>query len=116
MTVPLSAAVPLIALAFWLVYTYTKPKHRYPPGPKGLPIVGSLLDINNERPWITYGQWTKQYGKSRLRVAPDATRVLTLSLVYRRHRHVLGHGQTHNSPWENGARRGTPTKANDELR
>lgn len=66
LTIPVSAVVSLIALTLWLGYNYTKPKHRYPPGPKGLPILGSLLDINNERPWITYGQWTKQYGKSRV--------------------------------------------------
>jgi hypothetical protein len=51
------------ALLFWLLYNYSKPKRRFPPGPKGLPIIGSLLDINNERPWITYGQWASQYGE-----------------------------------------------------
>ncbi|CZR68666.1 uncharacterized protein PAC_18565 [Phialocephala subalpina] len=63
---PMDASLPVplsIALvASWLLYTYFKPKSRYHPGPTGLPIIGSLLEINNERPWITYGEWATQYG------------------------------------------------------
>ncbi|KAI0770762.1 putative CyP450 monooxygenase [Irpex lacteus] len=37
--------------------------HRLPPGPRGWPIVGSLLDLpNSDRPWITYSQWAQKYG------------------------------------------------------
>ncbi|KAL1847977.1 hypothetical protein VTK73DRAFT_10222 [Phialemonium thermophilum] len=48
--------------AWWIGTVLFKPKHNYPPGPKGLPIIGSLLAINNERPWVTYDQWARQYG------------------------------------------------------
>jgi hypothetical protein len=59
-TIPVSIAI----LASWLLYKYyLKAKPPYPPGPKGLPIIGSLLDIDNERPWITYGKWANQYGE-----------------------------------------------------
>ncbi|KAH6919036.1 cytochrome P450 [Coprinopsis sp. MPI-PUGE-AT-0042] len=33
-----------------------------PPGPKGLPLLGNLLDIPQEKPWEVYSEWAKQYG------------------------------------------------------
>ena len=33
-----------------------------PPGPKKLPILGNLFDIPSNREWLTYAQWTKDYG------------------------------------------------------
>ncbi|KIM59179.1 hypothetical protein SCLCIDRAFT_27466 [Scleroderma citrinum Foug A] len=31
------------------------------PGPKGLPFIGNLLDINLVSPWLTYAEWGKRY-------------------------------------------------------
>lgn len=59
----LSALIATMVLGFWLLHSYSKPKQCYPPGPKGLPIIGSLLEIDNERPWITYDKWVKEYGE-----------------------------------------------------
>lgn len=56
---------PMILVSACLIcaiYKWLQPKPRYPPGPKGLPVIGSLLDINNERPWITYSEMAKQHG------------------------------------------------------
>ncbi|TFK20135.1 cytochrome P450 [Coprinopsis marcescibilis] len=33
-----------------------------PPGPKGLPIVGNVLQIPQTKPWLVYNEWAKQYG------------------------------------------------------
>ncbi|KIK93484.1 hypothetical protein PAXRUDRAFT_12637 [Paxillus rubicundulus Ve08.2h10] len=33
-----------------------------PPGPRGLPLIGNMLDLNMAAPWLTYEQWGKQYG------------------------------------------------------
>lgn len=57
----ISAFALLLAI---VLYRYTRSKPHYPPGPVGLPVIGSLLDINQERPWITYGKWAKEYGES----------------------------------------------------
>ncbi|EIW86002.1 cytochrome P450 [Coniophora puteana RWD-64-598 SS2] len=33
-----------------------------PPGPRGFPIVGSGLQINNAEPWVTFSKWGVKYG------------------------------------------------------
>lgn len=34
-----------------------------PPGPPGLPLIGNLLDIPKEYSWVTYREWSRQYGE-----------------------------------------------------
>lgn len=35
-----------------------------PPGPKGLPLLGNLMDIPNvKHPWVAYRDWASIYGK-----------------------------------------------------
>jgi hypothetical protein len=33
-----------------------------PPGPTRLPLIGSLLQIPQEKPWEVYDAWRKEYG------------------------------------------------------
>ena len=33
-----------------------------PPGPPPLPILGNLLDLPKDKPWLTYDAWAQKYG------------------------------------------------------
>ncbi len=33
-----------------------------PPGPRGLPLIGNLLDMPSEKEWLTYAKWGEKYG------------------------------------------------------
>ena len=49
---------------FWLLWSSSRSQKRFrhPPGPKGLPIIGNLLDLPTEKQWVTYTEWGKKYG------------------------------------------------------
>lgn len=34
-----------------------------PPGPKGYPIIGNLLEFPTVKPWLVYDKWFKTYGE-----------------------------------------------------
>lgn len=35
-----------------------------PPGPKGWPIIGNLLQVPKDFSWLTFSQWGEEYGVS----------------------------------------------------
>ncbi|KAI6003412.1 cytochrome P450 [Pisolithus marmoratus] len=55
-------AACVAGVGLWILATRAKSKLPYPPGPKGLPFIGSALDIDLQRPHLTYTQWAKTYG------------------------------------------------------
>ena len=40
----------------------------FPPGPKGLPLVGNIADMPSVKPWLTFMEWAKKYGKCPFRL------------------------------------------------
>ncbi|KAF8558813.1 cytochrome P450 [Imleria badia] len=34
----------------------------FPPGPKGLPLVGNIADMPSVKPWLTFAKWGQKYG------------------------------------------------------
>lgn len=60
------ASLVLAAVAAYVLLVRSKALGRapLPPGPKGYPIIGNLLDEPSDgKPWVTYRQWGHQYGE-----------------------------------------------------
>ncbi|TDL26036.1 cytochrome P450 [Rickenella mellea] len=51
-----------VFLIFLLLYIKSCRRQSLPPGPKGLPFIGNVLQIPQEKEWLTYLQWSKTYG------------------------------------------------------
>ena len=41
-----------------------------PPGPKGLPLVGNILDMPVEREWLTFARWGEVWGSLNFQINP----------------------------------------------
>lgn len=55
----------LTLLAFvtlWIVHGWRRVP--LPPGPRGLPLIGSLLQLPRNKEWLQYNEWAKEYGMS----------------------------------------------------
>lgn len=65
-------AIDTFALSLFLYLFIAFRDHRrrrgfpYPPGPPSWPIIGNLLDIPKEAPWIAYANMSKNYGKGNI--------------------------------------------------
>ncbi|XP_064617016.1 steroid 17-alpha-hydroxylase/17,20 lyase-like [Liolophura sinensis] len=57
-------AIIVLATTLLLIYYFTKPKrtYSYPPGPKGLPIIGSVLDVSPTHLHVSLTEFGKTYG------------------------------------------------------
>ncbi|KIO29657.1 glycoside hydrolase family 51 protein [Tulasnella calospora MUT 4182] len=60
-TVSLTAST-LVLLLFLRKYWNSKSRPPLPPGPKGLPFIGNLLEFPRKQWVLTYLQWGEQYG------------------------------------------------------
>ncbi|KAI0061753.1 cytochrome P450 [Artomyces pyxidatus] len=64
----LLSPLDLVVIALTLLFVQAVRERRrrkglpYPPGPRGLSIIGNLFDAPRERPWLTYAEWAKKYG------------------------------------------------------
>lgn len=64
-------AAAITGLSFFgLLYVYrktcTSAALPLPPGPPQAPFVGNVFQMPKEHHWLTFAEWSKQYGKSYL--------------------------------------------------
>lgn len=68
-----------------------------PPGPRPLPIIGNALDVPSGKQWVTYDQWSKQYGifipLPHLNMLTDGTGDITSFTVFGQTIVILGSWQ-----------------------
>jgi hypothetical protein len=63
--------IPFLAISFllFLLVVFRDYRRRgglpYPPGPPSWPIIGNILSIPKELPWIAYADMSKIYGRCR---------------------------------------------------
>ncbi|KAF8898066.1 cytochrome P450 [Gymnopilus junonius] len=56
------AAAAIGGLVFYYALSSKKRSKHLPPGPRGLPIIGNVLQMPVEMPWMAFSEWGKTYG------------------------------------------------------
>ncbi|KAK0479597.1 cytochrome P450, partial [Armillaria novae-zelandiae] len=49
-------------LAWYLFRRTRRSITPFPPGPRGLPLIGNLFDMPSEKEWLTFAEWGVKYG------------------------------------------------------
>jgi len=58
----LSVGVILGLFVFYFVRYLSSPLRKLPPGPRGFPIIGNLLEIKTGH-WLKFTEWHEKYGQ-----------------------------------------------------
>ncbi|KZP02374.1 cytochrome P450, partial [Athelia psychrophila] len=68
----------LVFGAIYVVKTWTR-RSRLPPGPRGWPLIGNLLDMPSTDEWRTYAQWVKEFNSDILHLDICGTHIVILN-------------------------------------
>ncbi|KAK0234250.1 cytochrome P450 [Armillaria fumosa] len=61
--VALDIAIALVGLVLvWRFCHISSRNAPFPPGPRGIPFLGNLLDMPSEKEWLTFAKWGEKYG------------------------------------------------------
>jgi len=75
-------SVVFVCVAFSLLFLgrlFRRPKLPYPPGPKGLPIVGNIYDVPQRYEWVEYAKWSKALGSDVIHMNLAGTHLLVVN-------------------------------------
>jgi hypothetical protein len=81
----------------------TSPYRKLPPGPRGYPIIGNVLELRESQQWLKFTEWRKQYGR---RCFDCSYR--TFHLSYLLHQVILYTSMLLASPWSSSILRRLP--------
>ncbi|EIW84513.1 cytochrome P450 [Coniophora puteana RWD-64-598 SS2] len=56
------AAAALVAVVAGRRIQIKKQQGSLPPGPRSLPLIGNVLDMNWQQPWVTFADWSREHG------------------------------------------------------
>ena len=57
------AILPIALIIIWIIWQRIRPNPlSYIPSPPGLPVLGNMLQINPQKPRLTFQKWALQYG------------------------------------------------------
>lgn len=59
------SAVAVAVALFGILFIWSRRRNvklPYPPGPKGLPLIGNLFDVPKQHEWLTYAKWSRDFG------------------------------------------------------
>jgi hypothetical protein len=61
----LTSIAVVVAVTVWTAVSYLRNRHAAP-GPRRLPLLGNVLQMPLQMPWVQFTKWSQQYGASLL--------------------------------------------------
>src|SRR6266850_1057370 len=56
--------VILCLVMLYAAHYFSSPYRKLPPGPRGYPIIGNLLDLRSDKRRLKFAEWQEKYGQS----------------------------------------------------